>query len=212
MLADIRRALARPAPPDHHYPEVLRPTSAPASATPEELFEARFKALGGHWHIVRDAADIVQAVDSIAAAKAGLVWVARDAAGRLDGLGLADSLTAVGYRVIRSLASETDRDAISLTITTSTAGIADSGSFGLLAEPGQGRLASLIAPIHLVVLHRSQIIATLGEFLRTAEIALRSGSTSAAVLITGPSRTADIEGQLIVGVHGPGEIHCALVG
>jgi len=79
-----------------------------------------------------------------------------------------------------------------------------------VVAPGQGRLASVIAPVHLTVLTRSRLVPALTDFLAVAGEALAARKASAAILITGPSRTADIEGQLIVGVHGPREVHCIL--
>jgi L-lactate utilization protein LutC len=81
-------------------------------------------------------------------------------------------------------------------ITTARALIAETGSILVDSGEGRTRLASLVPEIHLVLARRSQVVPRLEE-----AIALL-GKRNAA-LITGPSRTADIEGILVRGVHGP---------
>jgi len=93
-------------------------------------------------------------------------------------------------------------------------GIAESGSLVVLSGPGRGRLASLLAPVYIAVLRAPQIVRGLGEAL--AAVQARHGpdlfrDRSNLTLITGPSRTADIELTLTLGVHGPREVHVVLI-
>jgi L-lactate dehydrogenase complex protein LldG len=69
----------------------------------------------------------------------------------------------------------------------------------------RNRLVSLVPPVHIAILHASQIFMTLGETLS----ALQGGDeiSPAITFITGPSRTADIELTLAIGVHGPQELY-----
>jgi len=85
------------------------------------------------------------------------------------------------------------------------AGLADTGS--LVVSPGGGRslLASLLPGIHLAVLRASTIFDDLKAWLRV-DGSLLTRSASVVVLVTGPSRTADIEMSLTIGVHGPGKV------
>ncbi len=81
-------------------------------------------------------------------------------------------------------------------ISGADVGIAESGTLLLLGGAGRGRLASLLAPVHIAVLRSSQLVRGLGEAL--AAIQARHGpdvfaDSSSLTLITGPSRTADIE-------------------
>lgn len=99
-----------------------------------------------------------------------------------------------------------DPDSIAATVTTCDRAIAETGSFGLVARPGQGRLMSLVAPVHFVLVRRDQIVETLDEWLAW----LQPRRRGAAVLITGPSRSADIEQVLTVGVHGPAKVYAVL--
>jgi L-lactate utilization protein LutC len=77
--------------------------------------------------------------------------------------------------------------------------IAETGSLVVSAGPGKQRASSLVPPTNVMLVHRNQIVATLTEAM-----AKMTGRTS--VIVTGPSRTADIEGILVKGVHGPGEL------
>jgi L-lactate dehydrogenase complex protein LldG len=88
-------------------------------------------------------------------------------------------------------------------LTGVSAGIADTGSLLLSAGPGQALTASLLPEIHIAVLWEKDICENLTQALQPVVIR----KAPAAVVITGPSRTADIEMTLTIGVHGPGELH-----
>jgi L-lactate dehydrogenase complex protein LldG len=70
-------------------------------------------------------------------------------------------------------------------------------------------MVSLLPPAHIAVVPASRILTGLDELYRT--LPKPADVTSSMVLITGPSRTADIEQILVRGVHGPGEIHVVVV-
>ena len=93
-------------------------------------------------------------------------------------------------------------------ITGVLAGIAETGTLVLLAGGEDQPLnASLLPAIHIAVLPTSRLLTSLEQVMRLPQAA----SASATVLITGPSRTADIEMTLTIGVHGPKELHVFLV-
>ena len=91
--------------------------------------------------------------------------------------------------------------AIIVGVTKAICGLADTGS--VLEADGEGsRLhASLLPEIHIAVLNKSDLLPSLPDAMSLVK------EKSAAVFITGPSRTADIEMTLTIGVHGPKEIH-----
>jgi len=88
-------------------------------------------------------------------------------------------------------------------------GLADTGTLVMLSSRQEARLISLLPPVYVALIDRERLLTGLDELLsllpRPAE------QTSSMVLITGPSRTADIEQILVRGVHGPGEIHVVVV-
>lgn len=73
-------------------------------------------------------------------------------------------------------------------------------SSGTVVLNPDNRLTSLVPPVNVIVIERNAIVPTLNE----AFSRLPAGNV---VFVTGPSRTADIEGVLVRGVHGPGEVY-----
>jgi len=107
---------------------------------------------------------------------------------------LLDELQAAGIRVVQQ-----PDPALQAGLTGALAGIAETGSLVLPGGPGQPLTASLLPETHLAILPAQDILDRLDQSLALPE--LRQASSS--VLITGPSRTADIEMTLTIGVHGP---------
>jgi L-lactate dehydrogenase complex protein LldG len=94
-------------------------------------------------------------------------------------------------------------------ITGADFALADTGSLVLLSSATEARLVSLLPPIHLAVVSKDRLLAGLDEMVTL--LPDPAALTSALVIITGPSRTADIEQILVRGVHGPREVHVLLV-
>lgn len=98
---------------------------------------------------------------------------------------------------------------LDLGITGAEAGLAESGSIVLEHGAGRPRMASLAPKTHIAVLEVSRMHRTLAHWAhQQPEAAAR---TANLVVITGPSRTGDIEQQLNLGVHGPRHVHVLLV-
>jgi L-lactate dehydrogenase complex protein LldG len=87
-------------------------------------------------------------------------------------------------------------------ITSADYALADTGTLVMLASPQEARLISLLPPAHIAVVPRERILTGLDELFSL--LPNPAETTSSMVLITGPSRTADIEQILVRGVHGPG--------
>lgn len=88
-------------------------------------------------------------------------------------------------------------------LTGAFAAIAETGTLVQLSGPGRPLSTSLLPRIHIVVLRKEDIYENLTQVLCLREI----GEAASVVLITGPSRTADIEMTLTIGMHGPEEVH-----
>ena len=89
-------------------------------------------------------------------------------------------------------------------LTGADAAIAETGSLVLLSGAGKPRAASLLPPTHLAIVRRSDLCASMGEFFAAHADAI--ARTACCTFVTGPSRTADIELTLTLGVHGPGVV------
>jgi L-lactate utilization protein LutC len=94
-------------------------------------------------------------------------------------------------------------------ITSADYALADTGTLVMLSSQSEARLVSLLPPVHIALVPRQRILTGLDELFTV--LPLPAEQTSSMVLITGPSRTADIEQILVRGVHGPGEIHVIVV-
>jgi L-lactate utilization protein LutC len=99
--------------------------------------------------------------------------------------------------------------AIDVGITSADYALADTGSLVVFTESNESRLLSLLPPCHIAVIEESRIVPSLDDVFRLRP--LPGDNSSAVVIITGPSRTADIEMRLVRGVHGPGEIHVIII-
>jgi L-lactate dehydrogenase complex protein LldG len=89
-------------------------------------------------------------------------------------------------------------------ITSADYALADTGTLVMIASPQEARLISLLPPAHIAVVPADRILSGLDELF--ALVPDPAAVSSSMVLITGPSRTADIEQILVRGVHGPGRI------
>jgi L-lactate dehydrogenase complex protein LldG len=87
--------------------------------------------------------------------------------------------------------------------------LADTGTLVMLSSPQEARMISLLPPAHIAVVPRERILTGLDELFTI--LPDPAAQTSSMVLITGPSRTADIEQILVRGVHGPGQITVVVV-
>jgi len=94
-------------------------------------------------------------------------------------------------------------------ITSADYALADTGTLVLLSSPQEARMISLLPPAHIAIVPRARILTGLDELFSV--LPNPAESTSSMVLITGPSRTADIEQILVRGVHGPGVLSVVVV-
>lgn len=208
VLERIRSALARRRPEHPERPVAGPPpgTAAPAPEPTVDRFRRRFEALGGVWHETSRAglADVVATI----VRPGGTARLDDRSSDLIDLALLAPALRERGVQVCD--AAEADPARIGVGITTVLAAVAESATLLIVAGPGGARAASVLPPVHVAIVSRGQVVASLADGLERAAPLIAGGATSAVLLVSGPSRTGDIEGQLVVGVHGPGEIHCVL--
>jgi L-lactate dehydrogenase complex protein LldG len=95
-------------------------------------------------------------------------------------------------------------------LTFAHAGIAETGSLVAIPSAAEPRSLSLVPPLHIVVVAESRLFNTFHELVQqekwAAKAQVEGGMPTNIVLISGPSKTADIEQTLAYGVHGPREL------
>ena len=120
---------------------------------------------------------------------------------------LTGALTAAGVRVCTAPDDETLFSA-DAAVTGVQAAVAETGTVVCVSGAQSARGASLIPPVHIALLSEAQLVGDLFDLFPR----LAAGELPANVnLITGPSKTADIEGVLVTGMHGPGAVEVVLV-
>jgi L-lactate dehydrogenase complex protein LldG len=215
FLARVRQAVAAGNRPGDNAPPPPRGRVGyqGAGTDPAARFRDECIAAGGHAYLVPDRAAAVEKVlVLVRESSARRVLLGRGAF--LDSLNLANELRTAGVEVITTdnQSPQTCRDpffAADLGITGVDYLIAETGSLALFARPGEPRSFSLLPPVHIAVAHRSQLLPDLFDLFDKQD---RDSLPSCLSLITGPSKTGDIELRLVTGVHGPGELHVVLVG
>jgi L-lactate dehydrogenase complex protein LldG len=163
-------------------------------------------------HVVPDeataAAKVLELVTARAARRA---LVGRGAA--LDRLGLPGHLRGAGVEVSMAdaLPASAERDtlfAADVGVSGADYLVAETGSVVVLARPEEPRSLTLLPPVHVAVADRSQLLPDLFDLFASLQgQAIPSGLS----IITGPSKTGDIELRLVTGVHGPGELHLVFI-
>ena len=131
---------------------------------------------------------------------------------------------AVSHEQLSALAADERRSAIlsaDLGIAAADWAVAETGSLAVAAAAGQERSVTLLPPVLISVVDASRIVPDLFDLFDKLGASVASPGVfgghsppylpSNLVLITGPSKTGDIELQLTTGVHGPGEWHVIVI-
>ena len=155
----------------------------------------------------------VERVASLEAARERVVEEVRARGVRRVALSDAPELAALRARLAPGLelsgpeSSRTELLAAELGVTLAQWGIAETGTLVLESARERHRLISLLPPVHVALLSVRALLGTLGEALAAVRTSTGAPASRTITFITGPSRTADIELTLVVGVHGPRELH-----
>ncbi len=219
MISQVREALSKSNPPG--IPTELPPF--PEYLDPVKEFVTQARLVDVNVHLVDEPAALSEAVQKIleqtgcqdlywespeiferhgievrfrdpAGFGAGKLMSSRHHRGRFE---LPVVLNTKPYR--RAILTEIELGAVS-----ADWGVAETGSLGIQLRPGKGRLFAILPPRILVFIRGDAILSNLPQVLESHN---PSETGSILTLVTGPSRTADIEKTLVIGVHGPKEVH-----
>ena len=176
------------------------------------------------WQVQRtpDPEEAMAHIQSLAG-RLGVDRIVRSSQDVFDFVPIDVALAAAGAAVTEvAHGEEKSRESLRQEIVASGMGItgvdyaiAETGSAIIQPRKGLSRLVSLVPPVHVALVRPQDVIESLDDLflLRRLEY-IRNGGDMGQYLnfITGPSRTADIEQTLVVGVHGPKEAHMVLLG
>lgn len=208
ILGSIRTHLAASVPEENHENFLQNPvilSKTPSDISLIDLFRERLEDVNGIAIIVNNDTDIANA----------LTRIITDL--KAQRLAISDNpeverllnLTDLEIEELGVAPNAHDIFRFDVGITTVQAAIAETGTLVLDSTQERHRLVSLVPPVHIAIVDASKIYETLGEVLAFIH---KNDISPAVTFITGPSRTADIELTLTVGVHGPQELYVIING
>ncbi len=192
--------------------------SAPRELNRDELraqFIAALSAVGGN---AIEASDEAVAVEKIAELlnSAGMRSAAIGEGLTTDSASAAVQLSRHGCQITSISRHNGLQGGLKETLSAIDAGIVEAdyaisstGTLVMVADAARPRSLSLLPPINIVLLRSSRILPDLAAVLRT--VGPRTITAHPMVLVTGPSRTADIEKRIVIGVHGPKELYVVII-
>ena len=199
ILKKIKQALESPVPIP--FPDQLADTPI-FIPTEKELaigFAEKFTSLLGKFVYCADEKELVAQLSALIEAKK---W------NKIYSLetGWLNDMRAFNFNPVNT----TDLESCDASITLCESLVARTGTIVLSSQQLSGRTASVYAPIHICIAYTHQLVFDISDSL--TRFTTQSGSIPSMIsFATGPSRTADIEKTLVVGVHGPKEVYCFLV-
>jgi L-lactate dehydrogenase complex protein LldG len=180
----------------HHGQTIAHSTSSTRTDVGLDRFLHELAALGVDAHVEASAAAVRARVAELVDGRRVFSWDAEQLPYDTGTVLPAATATGASARDVQAAAD--------IGVTGCHAAIAETGSLVVLSGRGTPRAASLLPAVHVCVVQASQLCPTMGEFFATRSQAI--AAAACCTFITGPSRTADIELTLTLGVHGPGKV------
>jgi L-lactate dehydrogenase complex protein LldG len=195
ILDRIDRALRTARIPTTACPSAPAPPVRPDARELCDRFLVEARALGVEAYVEGSAAAVRQRLTDVIGDRRVLSWSPEQLP---YGAGAIVAGACLGSAALREQAEA------HVGVTGCHAAIAETGSLVLLSGPGSSRTVSLLPPLHVALIRPQDLCSSMGEFFESS--AARMAEASSCTFITGPSRTADIELSLTIGVHGPGRV------
>ncbi|HEX6883461.1 MAG TPA: lactate utilization protein [Planctomycetota bacterium] len=199
VATELRGAGRPPLPPPYRGTEIA----------PDERggrFTSVLERVGGRVHRVRSTEEARARLQALLAEAGATRLIVSDAS---ELRALAADLP--GVELLAPSAPRAELFAATAGLTTAQWGIAETGTLVLESAAEQHRLASLVVPLHVALLPVARLLGTLGDALAALQGPTAAPASRTITFVTGPSRTADIELELVVGVHGPKSLHVLLL-
>ncbi|HUE85299.1 MAG TPA: LUD domain-containing protein [Vicinamibacterales bacterium] len=158
-------------------------------------FEVEATALGVECYVERAIADVHARLTSLVEGRRVLSWSPEHLPYQTGAL-LADPIPGHAPRDVLASAE--------VGVTGCDAAVAETASLVMFSGPGRSRAVSLLPAFHVAIVERHRLQFSMAEVFDTHRERLRASAS--CTFITGPSRTADIELTLTLGIHGPGRV------
>jgi L-lactate dehydrogenase complex protein LldG len=200
ILKKIRQALNDSTPIPFPQSEGNNSVFEPSKQELEIEFAEKFTKLQGKFIFCADKNELVSQIASLIAANK---WT--------DIFCKEDKLKQLFFEKFAPIISERELSNCDASMTTCEALIARTGSIVMSAAQQSGRTVSVYAPIHICIAYTNQLVYDIKDGLQKIKEKYSNNIPSLVTFATGPSRTADIEKTLVVGVHGPKEVYVFLV-
>lgn len=205
ILGKIRKELNKKALP-MPFPEADKRSGEPiytaSNLSAEERFAENFTALGGKFVFCANRTELLEKLIALQENRGWAKMLCAD----VDTLA---ALRAVNPDIAQS--SDTNPEDADACITNCEALVGRTGSVIISSRQNMGRTSSVFYPVHIIIGYTGQVVDDIQQAIQVMKTRYGSNMPSMINLNTGPSRTADIEKTLVVGVHGPGEVFCFLV-
>jgi L-lactate dehydrogenase complex protein LldG len=199
ILSKIRQALVNPVPVPFAGGNTNDNVFLPSVQELEIEFAENFTKLLGKFSFCTNVDEVVSNLQALATARNwSNILCIEDV--------LKQQLSASGFTNFTA----TDLASCDASITTCESLVARTGSM-ILSTLQSGRSVSVYAPVHICIAYTSQLVYDIKDGLQLIKTKYGANLPSLITLATGPSRTADIEKTLVVGVHGPKEVFCFLI-
>ncbi|MCG3121212.1 MAG: Lactate utilization protein C [bacterium] len=220
ILQNLRKGATpdstRPGLPQHEDVALYR-NFAPAQSNPLQTFAQKLAALKGEFYQAPDTAAAAKILRELLPAAESLPhknkFAARHPAPLLDRICAADHWLAENVQLIEpQKISSPDFAEFSIGLTTVDFLVARTGSLVLSTTTAGGRRLSVLPPFHIAIATPAQVVISLDEALNAYHARGEAERSSYATIITGPSRTSDIEKILVLGAHGPKRLTVLVVG
>jgi L-lactate dehydrogenase complex protein LldG len=204
LIDTVRKSLGRqPGPPLEPRPANLPPRSQLDIQDEIDLFLSEVNQLSGIARRV-DSQQLAEAIEELVEAeeiRRATLW----STPLLDKLNLTSHLERLGVEIIPPDEDKHRLATCDLGVTGVDFALAETGTIGLLSSPAKPRHVSLLPRVHLALLHPAAFRPDLAQVFAEAK------GQDYLVFITGPSRTADIELTVTLGVHGPKSLNVWVV-
>jgi L-lactate utilization protein LutC len=183
-----------------------------AGTDPVRRFCQELAAVGGKGHVVANGDGVMATIQDILKLRDGCnILLSRG--GLIERLNLGGRLKGVGMnaKMLDEVQADPWNDffAADVGITNVHRLIAETGTVVLASNSDEPRSVSLLPPVHIAIAERWQLLPDLFDLFDLFSPV--SNLPSCVTLITGPSKTGDIELKLVTGVHGPGEVHVIVI-